>query len=64
MVVSARGLPGRNCAVENTPGGTAEGKWGGSGRGGRKGGVCFKWGSFKHVCMLTKNILSLNDCII
>ena len=34
MVVSARGLPGRNCAVENTP----DGRAGGSGE--VVGGVC------------------------
>ena len=41
MVVSARGLPGRNCAVENTPGGKGGGELGGRGR---RGGGCFKWG--------------------
>ena len=60
MVVSARGLPGRNCAAENTPGGRAEGEWGGSGR---RGGV-LSGGSFKHVCLLTKNISLLYDSII
>ena len=37
-----RGLPGRNCAVENTPGGRGSGEVGGGGR-----GRCFKWGQIQ-----------------
>ena len=49
MVVSARGLPGRNCAVENTPGGRAEEEWGG-----RRRRVC--------VCVLSGGRFNMCAC--